>query len=116
MKKTVSKILFRENSHSKIGQYYSESARRNSLTQLFAHPLFDQAEIQISEQQDTASLTLNVRVTEEEMRSYQWRAGLGYFDRLERPINILEGYQLFRTQGSWVHRNLGVEDNSFQLT
>ena len=110
---TVSKDIVQRELTLKIGQYYSESARRNSLTQLFAHPLFDQAEIQISEQQETDSLTLNVRVTEEEMRSYQWRAGLGYFDRLERPINILEGYQLFRTQGSWVHRNLGGGGQQF---
>ena len=79
MKKRYQKILFREKITLKIGQYYSESARRNSLTQLYAHPLFDQAEIQISEQSDTASLILNVRVTEEEMRSLSMESWIRLF-------------------------------------
>lgn len=111
--KTVSKNVVQREITLKKHQHYSESARRNSLTQLYAHPLFDEAEIQISEQSDTASLILNVRVTEEEMRSFQWRIGAGYFDRLERPIRIFDGYQLFRTQFSWVHRNLGSGGQQF---
>ena len=111
--KTVSKNVVQREITLKKHQHYSESARRNSLTQLYAHPLFDEAEIQISEQSDTASLILNVRVTEEEMRSFQWRIGAGYFDRLERPIRIFDGYQLFRTQFSWVHRNLGGGGQQF---
>ena len=111
--KTVAKNVVKREITLKKDQHYSESARRNSLTQLYAHPLFDQAEIQISEQSDTASLILDVRVTEEEMRSFQWRIGAGYFDRLERPIRIFDGYQLFRTQLSWVHRNLGGGGQQF---
>ena len=111
--KTVAKNVVKREITLKKDQHYSESARRNSLTQLYAHPLFDQAEIKISEQSDTASLILDVRVTEEEMRSFQWRIGAGYFDRLERPIRIFDGYQLFRTQLSWVHRNLGGGGQQF---
>lgn len=96
----------------KPGQYYSESEQRNSLTQLYAHPLFERAIIQVSDQVDEA-LTLQVQVKEEDIRSIQWRGGLGYFDRVERPFNVLDSYQLLRTQWSWVHRNLGGGGQQF---
>ena len=112
-KRTVPKKVVQRELTLKPGQYFSETEKRNSLTQLYTHPLFDRATIQISEQSDDEALTLQVQVKEEELRSFQWRGGLGYFDRLERSFRVLDSYQLFRTQWSWVHRNLGGGGQQF---
>ncbi len=96
-----------------LNQPYQESLKRSSTTELYAHHLFDQAEIRIPLQPESDSLRLEVQIKEEPLRSFQWRGGLGYFDRLGRNFSLWDTYQVLRTQWSWVHRNVNGTGHQF---
>ena len=63
--RTVPKKVVQRELTLKPVHYYSVTEKRNSLTKLYANPLFDRATIQISEPSNDEALTLHVQVKEE---------------------------------------------------
>ena len=110
---TVDEATVRRELTLSIDQPYQESLKRSSTTELYANHLFERAQIRIPLQPETDSLRLEVEIKEEPLRSFQWRGGMGYFDRLDRNFSLWDSYQVLRTQWSWVHRNVNGTGHQF---
>jgi outer membrane protein assembly complex protein YaeT len=95
------------------GDYYSEGIIRNAQQEVFKHHLFRLALISIPEQPRDTTLELLLRVKELPLRSIRLRAGVGDFDRLDGPIYYDNFYKIFRTQATWVYRNVRGRGEQF---
>lgn len=100
----------------KKGDYFSESAMREAQREVFKHHLFRLALVSIPKQPQDSTLNILLRVKELPLRSVQLRFGIGDFDRLDEPLAYDNFYKLFRTQATWVYRNVRGKGEQFSTS
>lgn len=109
------RFIFRETG-IEIGELYSEEKLREAQREVFKHHLFRLALINIPEQPQDSTLDLQLSVKELPLRSFRIRGGVGEFDRLDGPLAFDNFWKLFRTQSTWIYRNLGGKGTQFSTT
>lgn len=85
------------------GDQYSNQKLQEAQKELFNHHLFRFATISIPEQPKDSSLTLLLRIRENEKRSVEARVGLGTEEKLRGSL-------------SWTNRNVGHKGHRFSTT
>lgn len=116
---TLSKDLIIRESGLKKGNYFSESDMRNAQREIFKHHLFRLALVSIPDQPQDTTLNVLLRVKELPLRSVQLRLGAGDFDRVvedDGRITGLNFIRLFRTQATWVYRNVRGKGEQFSTS
>jgi len=98
------------------GVYYNEKDLREAQRELFNHHLFRFAIVSVPEQPQDTTLNVLIRVKEMPLRSVQFKAGLGNFDRVEPPIDPKNGYRLFRGEIVWIYRNVRQKGERFRTS
>lgn len=86
-----------------IGERYNLNALQRAQQQLFNHHLFRFATISIPDQPQDSSLTLLMRIRENEQRSLELLAGFGTEEKLRGEV-------------SWTHRNVFHAGHRFTTT
>ena len=109
------KFIIRETEIRK-GEYFTESAMRQAQQEVFKHHLFRLALVSIPKQKQDSSLNVLLRVKELPLRSVQLRGGVGDFDRLNETLSVHNFYKLFRTQATWVYRNVRGKGEQFSTS
>ncbi len=85
------------------GEQYSLEKLQEAQQELFNHHLFRFATISIPDQPQDSTLSLLMRIRENEQRSVELLAGFGTEDKL-------------RGQASWTHRNVAHRGHRFSIT
>ncbi len=103
----------------KKGDYYSETDMREAQREVFKHHLFRLALVSIPEQPIDTTLNVLLRVKELPIRSVQLQFGAGDFDRVIEDDDRITGnnfWHLFRTQATWVYRNVRGKGEQFSTS
>lgn len=100
---TVSEELVRRHSGLKTGDRYSSRKLRNGQQEIFGHPLFRFATVNMPAQSRDSIVDINVRVREHALRSLRVQGGLGI-------------EEFARLGVSWQHRNPFGNAHNFSVT
>lgn len=103
----------------KKGDYYNERDMREAQREVFKHHLFRLALVSIPDQPKDTTLNVLLRVKELPLRSIQWQLGAGDFDRViedDDRITVNNFWHLFRTQTTWVYRNVRGKGEQFSTS
>lgn len=100
----------------KHGSFFSESDMRDAQREVFKHHLFRLALVSIPDQPKDTTINVLLRVKELPLRSVQLRLGVGDFDRLDERFSVYNFYKLFRSQATWVYRNVGGRGEQFSTS
>jgi len=100
---TVSADLVRRQSGLKTGEQYSSRKLRNAQQEIFGHPLFRFATVNMPAQSRDSIVDINVRVREHALRSLRVQGGIGI-------------EEIARIGVSWQHRNPLGNAHNFSVT
>lgn len=109
------KYIIRETGIKK-GTFYNEKSMRDAQRELFNHHLFRFAIVSVPEQPQDSTINILVRVKERPLRSFQFTAGAGNFDRIEPPIDSGNFYRLLRGEVVWIYRNARQKGERFRTS
>ncbi len=116
---TLSDELIVRESGLKTGEYFNESDMRNAQREVFKHHLFRLALVSIPDQPQDTSVNVLLRVKELPLRSVQLKFGAGDFDRIvadDGKITESNFLRAFRTQATWVYRNVRGKGEQFSTS
>lgn len=100
----------------KKGQLYNEGKIRTAQREVFNHPLMRLALVSMPDQPKDTTLNILLRVKELPLRSFQFKFGIGNFDRFTEPLRLNNAYQLLRGQATWTHRNVRGKGEQFSTS
>ncbi len=100
---TVSESLVKRQSELKTGGQFSSRKLRNAQQQIFGHPLFRFATVNMPPQPPDSVVDINIRVREHALRSVRVQGGVG----LEETV---------RLSLSWLHRNPFGNAHTFSVS
>lgn len=112
------KYIVRETGIEK-GELFSEDQLKQTQREVFNHHMLRFAIVSVPEQEQDSTLNVLIRVKESPLRSVQLELGAGFELGAGNPVRIdsfREIYKIFRTQATWIHRNVRGRGERFSTS